>query len=108
MTEYKLFNNLAEMVENSAEKYGKNPAFTLKDRVITYAEMLADIKAVARMFAKKGYAGKRIALIGKNCYEWILIHLSTMYTGSVLVPLDKGLKDFEIESQIKRSKTDVL
>ena len=108
MTEYKLFNNLAEMVENSANLYGDNPAFTLKDRVITYSDMLADIKAVARLFTKKGYAGKRVALIGKNCYEWVLIHLSTMYTGSVLVPMDKGLKEFEIESQICRSKTDVL
>ena len=108
MIEYTLFNNLAEMVENSAKLYGKNSAFTLKDRVITYADLLSDIRAVSRLFAKKGYAGKRIALTGKNCYEWILLHLSAMYTGSILVPLDKGLKEFEIESQIKRSKTDVL
>ena len=108
MCKFKLFNNLAEMVENSAEKFGSKAAFLLKDRVVTYSDMLADIKSIARLFDERGYTGKRIALIGKNCYEWILIHLSTMYTGSVLVPLDKGLKDYEITSQIERSKADVL
>ncbi len=108
MTDYKRFSNLAEIIENSAKKFGSRPAFTLKDRTVTYSDLYNDIRAISRLFAQKGYVGKRVALIGKNCYEWVLIHLSTMYTGSVLVPLDKGLKDFEIQSQIKRSKTDVL
>lgn len=108
MSKYKLFNNLAEMVENSAVQFGTKTAFILKDRMVTYSDFLSDIKAVSRLFDERGYVGKRIALIGKNCYEWIVIHLSAMYTGSVLVPLDKGLKDYEIVSQIERSNTDVL
>ena len=108
MSKFKLFNNLAEMVENSAAEFGTKTAFLLKDRNVTYSDFLSDIKAISRLFDERGYTGKRIALIGKNCYEWILIHLSVMYTGSVLVPLDKGLKDYEIISQIERSKADVL
>jgi len=108
MKKYKLFNNLAEMVENSASEFGSKPAFLLKGRTVTYLDLLKDIKSVSGYLDAKGYAGKRIALIGKNCYEWIVMHLSTMYTGSVLVPLDKGLKDFEIKSQIERSHANVL
>lgn len=108
MKNFICYNNLAEMLEQSAKRFGNKNAFTLKDRNVTYADLLDDVKAVSRYFLSHDYVGKRIALIGKNSYEWMLIHLSSMYTGSVLVPLDKGLKDYEIESQISRSKADVL
>ena len=108
MEKFIRYNNLAEMIEMSAEKFGKKNAFSLKERNVTYADLLDDVKAVSRLFSQRGYVGKRIALIGKNCYEWMIVHLSTMYTGSVLIPLDKGLKDYEIQSQIARSKADVL
>lgn len=105
---YILYENLAEMVEKSAEKFGTKVAFSLKNKNVTYIDLLEDVKALSRLFMQRGYVGKRIALIGKNCYEWILVHLAAMYTGSVLIPLDKGLKDYEIESQLERSKAEVL
>ncbi|MBQ2897829.1 MAG: AMP-binding protein [Clostridia bacterium] len=108
MEKYICYNNLAEMIEKSAEKFGGKIAFSLKEKNVSYNDLLSDVKAVSRLFSSRGYVGKRIALIGKNCYEWMLVHLATMYTGSVLVPLDKGLKDYEIQSQISRSKADVL
>ncbi|MDP4119427.1 MAG: AMP-binding protein, partial [Bacillota bacterium] len=51
---------------------------------------------------------KRIAVIGKNCYEWILSLLAVSYIGAVAVPLDKGLSETEIMEQMDRINADTL
>lgn len=100
MEKYKLFNDLNEMLTYSAQKFGDKNAFELEDRNITYSKLLRDIKVLSSVMKKKGYAGEKIALVGKNSYEWVLVYLSAIYSGSIVVPIDRALKDAEIENQI--------
>lgn len=51
---------------------------------------------------------KRVAIIGKNSYPWILSYISTLYGNNIVVPLDKGLPDNEIKDLIKRSKANIV
>lgn len=51
---------------------------------------------------------KRVAIIGKNSYPWMLSYISTLYGNNIVVPLDKGLPDNEIKDLIKRSKANII
>ncbi len=114
---YKKYAHLREMVETCKVKYENNVAFKLKKRdenkkvyydEITYSRFADEVEYLARAFMEKGLAGKRVAVIGKNSYEWVLVYLAAVSAGGVIVPLDRGLLDYEIEDQIKRSEAVAL
>lgn len=108
------FNNIKELIINSANKYKENIAFVIKNKEkgeyknITYSQFLDDIYALGTGLYSIGLKGKRIAIIGKNRYEWILAHLSNQFGGIVSIPLDKDLQLEELESSLIRSKADAI
>ena len=113
----KKYSHLKEMIEDCAVKYENNIAFKVKKTgengkisydEITYARFAKEIEYLARSFIETGLAGKRIAVIGKNSYEWIVVFLAAVFAGGVIVPLDRGLLDFEIADQLKRSEAVAL
>lgn len=114
---YKKYAHLREIIEASAVKFENNIAFKIKKRdennkayydEITYSKFSKEVEYLARSFIKNGLAGKRIAVIGKNSYEWIVVFLATIFAGGVIVPLDRGLLDYEIQDQLKRSEATAL
>lgn len=112
----KEFNNIKEIVYNSAEKYSKNIAFVIKHKDgkdinyenITYKRLLEDINKFGTSLYNLNLKGKRVAIIGKNRYEWVIGHLSNLLGGIVSVPLDKDLQYDELESSLIRSKADSI
>ena len=107
------FENLKGVIKNSVEKYPNNNAFIIKEeegkyKNITYKEFDEDIDALGTKLISIGLKGKRIAIIGKNRYEWILSYLAIVNGTGVVVPLDKGLTEQEIESSIIKSKADCI
>lgn len=114
---YKKYAHLREMIETCAVKYENNVAFKLKKKddnknvyydEVTYSRLAKEVEYLARAFMEKGLAGKRVAVIGKNSYEWILVFLAAVCAGGVIVPLDRGLLDYEIEDQLTRSEAVAL
>lgn len=109
-------NNVKEIIYRSVNLYGEKTAFTLKNKEeakvsytkITYRQFLDDINALGTELFARGYKGKRIAVIGKNRYEWILAHLANLLGGIVSIPLDKDLKEEELENSLIRSKVDAV
>lgn len=114
--EIKEFNNIKEIILNSKEQYGENVAFVIKHQVkrevsyedITYNKFVDDIYAFGTGLYDLGLKNKRIAIIGKNRYEWILTHVANMFGSMVSVPLDKGLQIGELEESLIRSKADAI
>lgn len=51
---------------------------------------------------------KRIAIIGKNRYEWAVAFVSTLCGVGITVPLDKGLPEQEIMLSLERAKADAV
>lgn len=112
------FNNLREIVDFALEKYSEKIAFRIKvrgkkgDKVaykdISYADMGSDIKALTAYYSKKGICGKRIVVVGDNCYEWVLGYLSAVCSGNVFVPLDKNLPPHEMEGLLVRSEAECI
>lgn len=109
-------NNIKEIIYNSANKFANKIAFKIKKKIgkeisyveITYKKLLEDINNLGTGLYKKGLKGKRVAVIGKNRYEWVLTHLSCLLGGIVIIPLDKDLQLEELESSLIRSKANAV
>ena len=111
------FQNIKEILYNSVEKYGEHTAFIIKHKEnenkvtyenITYKKLLEDVNSLGTKLFDLGYQDKRIAIVGRNSYEWALAHLANQLGGIVSVPLDKELQLDELESSLERSKADIV
>ncbi len=110
------FETIRDVIRNAVKKYPENNAFILKNKKdkdveykkITYKQFGEDIDSLGTELVNLGLKGKRIAIIGKNRYEWIVSYLATVNGIGIVVPLDKGLPEAEVESSLIRSKTDCI
>ncbi len=112
----KEFGNIREIIKNAVKEYPDNNAFILKEtngkdveyKNITYKQMDKQIDCLGTSLVSKGLKGKRIAVIGKNCYEWVISYLAVLNGTGIVVPLDKGLPENEIESSLIRSSAEAI
>ena len=107
------FDTVKGYVYNAIEKYSDNNAFIIKlkkgvYKYITYKELGHQIEALGTAFIDLGLENKRVAIIGKNNYEWFLTYLSVFCGVGITVPLDKGLQEKEILMSLERSKADAI
>lgn len=110
------FKNIKEIVYHSAEVYKEKIAFVIKHKVenktdyenITYQKLLEDVNKLGTALYNIGLKGKRIAVMGRNSYEWAISHLANLLGGIVSVPLDKDLQYEELEGSLERSKADCI
>ena len=108
--------NIREIIYETTKKYENNIAFTLKHKDgknnkyedITYKQFLDEVNSLGTKLFDMGYKNKRIAIVGKNRYEWALAHITNMLGGIVSVPLDKDMQIDELENCLKRSKADMV
>ena len=111
------FKNIKEIIYNSVKLYPNNIAFKIKTKKdekeveykeITYKEFLEDINALGTALLDIGLGDKRIAIIGKNSYQWALTYVTNLLGNMVSVPLDKGLQIGELELSLIRSQADAI
>ena len=108
--------DIKELIYNSAKTYANNIAFIVKRQEgktktyenITYKMLLEQINALGTKLYSMGFKNKRIAILGRNRYEWALGHLTSLLGGIVSIPLDKDLQIDELESSLMRSKADAI
>lgn len=109
-------NNMKEVIYTAVKKYPENIAFVIKHQEnkkveydnVTYKRFLEEINKLGSALYKLGLKGKRVAIIGKNRYEWALAHMANLLGGIVSVPLDKDLQFDELERSLIRSKADAI
>lgn len=112
----KEFDNIKDIIYNSAKEYKDRTAFVIKHiekgelsyENISYTKLLEDINSLGSAFYSLGLKGKRIAVIGKNRYEWVITYLSSLLGSIVAIPLDKDLQFEELENSLIRSKADAI
>lgn len=103
----------------AALEYTNSDAFIIKTRKatktspaeyrhVTFREFRAEINWLGTAMKNRGWTGRRIALLGENCYEYVLAHFSILGGIGISVPLDKGLKEEETFSSLERSGAKVL
>ena len=98
--------DLKHMLNTSVELYADNVAFRQrfeKDkpfREITYREALDTVNGLGTALIAHGLKGKRISVIGENCYQWATSYLAAVCGTGVVVPLDKELSAEELKQLI--------
>ena len=110
------FDTIKEYINNAIKKYTNNNAFILKNKNgknisytnITYEMFGQDIKSLGTALIDLGLENKKIAIIGKNRYEWASAFVSILCGVGITVPLDKGLPEQEIISSIERANADAI
>lgn len=110
------FNSIKDIIYNSVKLYPGHIAFVtkiIKNKTVeykntTYKKLLDEINALGTALYGLGLKGKRIAICGRNRYEWALAHLSCLLGGMVSVPLDKELQVDELEDSLIRSKAEAI
>lgn len=113
---YTLHKDFRELLKDASIRYEKDNAFVLKEKIkkevkytyITFKQFFQEVNALGTGLLARGKADQRIAIIGKNSYNWITSYMATLCGIGVCVPLDKGLPVDEAEFSIIRSYTDIL
>ena len=115
--EYPTFDNVRDIIYYSVNNYPENIAFIIKHKndnkeasyqYIKYKEFLEEVNALGTGLFNLGMKRKRIAIISKNRYEWVLSFVTTLLGGMISVPIDKDLEFGEFENSLIRSKADCI
>lgn len=110
------FATVKECLKSAIKKYAKNVAFIIKNKEgkevtytnITYEKFGKDMRNLGTALIDLGLENKRIAIIGKNSYEWALTYGAVLSGVGVTVPLDKGLQENETIMSLQRSKAEAI
>ena len=99
---------LSEMFLISTKRYPNRPCFTdfsPEKKTLSYREVLENVENLALWFQNNGIKkGDHIAVFGKNSPEWATVYLAAGFAGAIIVPIDYGLHDKEIETLLSVSK----
>jgi len=112
--EVRTIKDLRDMLGQSVELYGEKNAFLVKRagnpnyKGVTYKEFYQDNQALGTALLDLGLAGKKVALIGENRYEWATTYLSVVNGVGVIVPLDKELPLEEIKNLLQESEANAI
>ena len=107
------YERFRDMIDGMAEKYGDAPAiswFTRKqeEQGVTYLQLQKDVRCLQESLIQAGLAGKHIAIVGENSYEWLLVYFAVNYCGSVAVCIDIEQPDETILQMLDMADTDAI
>ncbi len=110
---YKHAVNLRAISRTGSEKKSDKTLFKYFDNdkniaEMTYAEFGESVERMIGALQKTGLAGKRIAVIGETCPEWIITFFAVISAGSVIIPLDKELLHGEIKGFLDVAEADAI
>ncbi len=113
--EKKEYSTIRDMIEDIGSIHRGKVAFRYRvnphDKeavIVKYEQLRDDVRAIASEFIARGYAGKKLVLIGKSSYQWILTYYATLATGSVLVPLDRDWSAEDLTETVKTAEADYI
>ena len=101
-------NTLKEIISYIANKYENDHAFKIpqkgraKHEFKSFRAFYDDIECFGAVLFEKGLHGEKVAIIGENCYNWIVSYFAVTNSGNVAVPLDRELSHKELASLVNR------
>lgn len=109
----KRLRDVRELVRRASKLYGERIAYKeiKADKQIveyTYSRVEKDVNALGTKLLQMGLAGKHIAIIGENSYEWVISYLAIVSGLGVAVHLDKELTDDDIAKLLIKSDAEAI
>ena len=87
-----IFRNAQEIPDKTAFVYPCESGEMKK----TFLDLKDDVVAFGSWMYSKKLKDKRVAIVGENSYEWLVIYMATICGGSVSIAIDKSLPEDEI------------
>ena len=96
--------HLPHMLEEKASSIGARTAVIYRDKPVTYGELASRTRRFARALKKLGVkADDKVAVMLKNCPEFIVSYFACAYLGAVAVPVNIFYKERELEYLLRDS-----
>lgn len=104
--------DLKDMLYKTTLRNGSKVAFKLKDKegkiyTKTYLDFQKDVEALGTKLIEMNLENKKIAVIGKNSYEWSVAYLASTIIG-IVVPIDKESSDENIKEFLNTSRAEAI
>lgn len=101
--------NLKDMLYRSGDIYRNRIAFKKKNKngeieTVTYEQFKNDVVSLGTSLIDKGFLNRRIAVIGKNSYNWCISYMAATIVG-IVVPIDKELHTDDVINFMNVSQT---
>ncbi len=107
------YRDFAQMTEGIADKYDGRTAVAWytrnrEEKSATYRQVMEDTEALRETFIRRGLAGKHLAIVGENSYQWLLVYLAAAGCGAVAVCIDTEQSDETILQMLKTADTEAV
>lgn len=113
LNEVKYYSHFKDLIEELPE--GRELAhgiswFTRKgvQQGVTLGELREDVRNLQSVLVQRGLAGKHIAILGENSYEWLLVYFAATYCGAVAVCVDVEQPDDTIRQMLEMADVSAL
>ena len=95
-------------LDGISRKFGEKPAityFTRKQEAVTasYAQLTQQALCAAHALQARGYAGKHLAIVAENSYDWLVAYLAIASAGAAAVCIDVEQSDENIRQMIAQA-----
>ncbi len=110
---YAPIESILDLCINLKERHGEKIAFKYFDskkniKEMSYSDLSANSIALGAAFSSMLLKGKRVAVVGESCPEWVITYIATVSIGSVAVPLDKELAVDELFNFLNISEANAI
>jgi len=106
------FKDFKEMIRQRVLAHPDKVAFRFtvnkQDQSVTYKEHEENMNALGTAIARIGIHDKHIAMVGENCYEWILTQITVLASDNAFVPVDKELPLKDLLNVINHSDSELV
>ena len=107
------FSRFCDFIDSLAELYGDRPAISWFSRKqkrdsVTYNQMREDVYNLQAEFIRRGLAGKHLAIVSENSYEWLLVYFAAAYCGCISVCIDIEQSEDTIRQMLQTADTDAI
>ena len=104
------YENFKDFLQDTAVRFEGRAAVTTYDRkgavkVVSYEQMKEDAFAVARALFENGLAGRHVAILGENSYDWLSVYFGIAVSGGTAVCIDTEHTDDIIVKMILQADT---
>jgi fatty-acyl-CoA synthase len=80
---------LNHFLDTAAQRFPDKPALVFAEREIRYADLRAQVEAVAAWLQQQGVRkGDRILLLSQNCPQFVVAYYAAMRAGAAIVPVN--------------------
>ena len=107
---YTHFRELIETLPEGREDAPGISWFTRKgeQQGVTLGKFREDVRSLQTVLTARGLAGKHIAILGENSYEWLLVYFAATYCGAVAVCVDVEQPDDTIRQMLEMADVSAM